>query len=592
MPSQLGGLYRQHLQLEYTCVDRIHLRGYAAILQTCGGFRTWAERLRPDEPVTQSWIDSLARRFHQNVQRFANERGIAIIQPEKKQRKHLLADKYRQNFQRSEGVYLILKSFENARLFVSQEPSHPMTSIHRNLGRRWGFVACYYFYILDRHWGPICIAICSHPPFTARVLLNAHHWVERRAAARALNVELQGNAVLATQAPDRLQSLADSLGERDIRRVADRWVYRVLPVLSYKERHDSRFQYNWSIIQLEVSHNLVFRPSFPVAELFQRHIDLNRRLFCPTSIATLFGHRKVRSRDVNVSVYQSFASQTVLRIKHHSSTLKLYDKYTRILRNECVCNDPTRFGVGKLLTNFSELRARMTATLTRFLQMQHAVLDSTLDRGQLAALAKTSELGRSRVPGIRLENERILQVLHVASRIGSDPRGFSATQLRELVASRSGQPYTASQAAYDLRKLRAKGIVAQMPKTRRYALTALGARLVPTLHKIHTLFLAPTLAAASSSTPNPTPARRRGCRPLPPPSDLRSLLATHAGNVCAIARALDKQPCVVRRWIARENIDLTAYRTPVIRPEIEAAYATVDAALTELTRAVCLSHAA
>ena len=69
-------------------------------------------------------------------------------------------------------------------------------------------------------------------------------------------------------------------------------------------------------------------------------------------------------------------------------------------------------------------------------------------------------------------------MLHVASRIGTDPRGFTATQLRELVASWTGHPYTASQAAYDLRKLRAKGIVAHMPKTRRYTLTAFGARLV------------------------------------------------------------------------------------------------------------------
>lgn len=592
MPSQLGELYRENVQLEYTCVDRIHLRGYVPILQSSGGFRTWAERLRPGEPVTQAWIDSLARRFHGNVQKFAEERGIPIVRPGKKERKHLLADEHREKFDREEGVYLIIKNFEKAHLHVSHEPVRPTTSNHRNLSRRSGFVAYYYFYVLDRHWGPISIAICSHPPFTVRVWLNGHHWVERSAARRRqLHLECEGNAFVGSDSPARLQDIAHCLCERDIRRVADRWVYRVLPVLSYQERHDSSFQYEWSMSQLEVSHNLVFRRGFPVAELFQRHIDLNRQLISPTVIATVFGNQKARGQDVSISVYQSYSSQTVFRVKHHGSTLKIYDKYERILRNECVCNDPTRFGVGKLLTNFASLRARMTTVLERFLQMQHSVLDSTLDRGQLAALAKTSELGRGRVPGIKLENERILQVLYVASRVGTDPRGFTAAELRERIGAGITPLYSASHAAYDLRKLRAKGLIEPIPKTHRYILTPLGARIIPILHKVHSLFLAPSLATATRPLPARPHQPRRGPRPKPPP-DLRQLLLRHAGNVAAVARDLHRQPCVVRRWIHRQCIDLASCRSPVIRPQVEAAYAAVDAALMHLASAVCVAEAA
>ena len=592
MASEWKALYREQLQLEYTCVDRIHLRGYASILQTCGGFRTWAERLRPEQPVTEAWIQSLARRFHHNVSKFAEQHGIALVRPAKGQRKHLLADEYRNKFDRDEGVYLILKSFEKARLFVSHEPDAPTLSHHRNLSRRWGFVAHYYFYVVDRHWGPLCIAICSHPPFTARVLLNAHHWVERRAVLARLQLNKHGNAFFSTEAPAKLQRLADNLTEREIQRVADRWTYRVLPVLSYKERHDSRFQYRWSIGQLELCHNLVFRPGYPLAELFQRHIDLNRRLLCPTSIATVFGKQKTSGRhDISVSVYQSYTSQTVLRIKHLTDILKIYDKYDQILRNECVCNDPNGFGVGRLLTNFSLLRDRITLTLQRFLQLQHAVLDSTLDRGQLSALAQTSELGRSRVPGIKLENERILIALHIAARIGSSPRGFTTAQLRDLFCSRTAQSYSISQACYDLRKLRAKGIVEPIPNSRRYVLTPLGARLTPVLHNLRSLFLTPTLALATTPSPHapgPSPHNTPGPPRTPPPADLRSLLAHHAGNVSAVARALRRQSCVVRRWIAREQLDLQSFRTPVVRPDIEAAYAAVDASLVNLARAVSL----
>lgn len=594
MSSEWRALYREHLQFEYTCVDRIHLRGHASILNTCGGFRTWAERLCPDQPVTQAWIQSLARRFHHNVGKFAEERGLPVVKPKKGQRKHLLAEEYRDQFNREEGVYLILKSFENARLFTSQEPGQPTASTHRNLARRWGFVEHYYFYLLDRHWGPLCIAICSHPPFTARVLLNGHHWVERRAAAHGLQLDKQGNGFVAIDAPARLQQLADRLTERDIQRVADRWTYRVLPVLSYKQRHDSRFQYRWSIAQLEVSHNLVFRPGYPLAELFQRHIDLNRRWLCPTSIATVFGKKSSSAaQGTTVSVYQSHCSQTVLRIKHHRDLLKLYDKYQRILRNECTCNDPTRFGVGKLLTNFSPLRSRMTDALQRFLHLQQAVLDSTLDRGQLTALAQTSELGRSRVPGIRLENERIMLVLHLLGYIGTDARGFTSPQLRQLYLEQTGRTYSPAQASYDLRKLRAKAILERLPTGQRYTLTDRGVRLAAVLGKLRFRFLSPVVASAThpvalaprKSPPGPKPE-------LTPSQRLRELLAQHAGNVSAVARAMGRQSCVIRRWIKRDNLDLQSYRTPVTRPDIEEAYRAVDDALTQLATCLQLRSAA
>ena len=408
---------------------------------------------------------------------------------------------------------------------------------------------------------------------------------------RQVQLEKQGNAFLATEVPAKLQHLADSLTERDIQRVADRWTYRVLPVLSYKERLDSRFQYRWSIGQIELCHNLVFRSGYPLAELLQRHIDLNRRLLCPNSIATVFGKQKTSGRqDISVSVYQSHDSRTVLHVKHLRDTLKIYDKYDRILRNECVCNDPKRFGVGRLLTNFSLLKDQMTATLQRFLQLQHAVLDNTLDRGQLAALAQTSELGRSRVPGIKLENERILTALHIAAHLGTDPRGFTAAQLRERICSRTAQPYSASQASYDLRKLRAKAILEPLPHTHRYVLSQLGARLTPVLYKFHTLFLTPSLALATtpSAPPAALPSKSRGPHSSRPPADLRSLLAHHAGNVSAVARDLGRQACVVRRWIAREHLELQSFRTPVVRPDIEAAYTSVLAALLDLAQAVAL----
>jgi len=593
MPLKLEALYRDHLELSYTCIDRIYLRGYVSLLQTCGGFRCWAQQLRPNEPVSQSWINSLVRRFHTNVKRFADEHMIPVLQAKLGMRKHLVADEHRAKF-KGEGVYLIIRGPEKAKVIMSHDPKKPTISNHRNLDQRLGFVTHYTFFIVDRLWGPISVVLCSHPPFNVKVFLNAHHWVERQAVAKKLATTTQTNAFLATTSREQLQQIVDRLSERDIRRVADRWVYRILPILTYKERHATRFQYDWCIAQIEYSHNLVFRESFPLGQLFQRHIDLNRRMITPHSIATVFGKRKNTrgTEKTSLAVYQQLRTRTVMKVRHFSSVIKQYDKHERILRTECVCNDPYRFGVGKRLCNFAQLRSQLAATLARFQELQEAVVETTLDRGELAALAQTSELGKGRVPGIRLDNQRLMNVLRLLGRIATDPRGFTTAQLRDDFAATFAQPYSSAQASYDLRKLRAKGILRRADTTRRYVFSPRGARLAALLFKLRDVIVGPTLAIATSIATAPQSVRR-GPKPQQLPRErVRELLGQHAGNLTAVARELNVPRISLLRWLKREAIDVEEFRKPVPSTTLEEAYEEVHRAFDHLTKVVDLRLAA
>lgn len=583
--------YEPYVNLVYVCVDRIYLRGYVPLLQRCGGFRTWAERLRPDQPVTQGWIQSLARRFHDNVKTYAQERELPLLEAQSKRRKQEIAQQYREQFDEPEGVYLILKSREKAKTYVSSEPKTPSRHKpnHRNLRRREGFVTHYYFYLLDPFWGDVCVAICSHPPFGVKVFLNGHYWVRSMAQRQGLELELDDNAFRTTEDPRALQTLCDQLHQRDIQRVADRWVYRLLPILSQEQRISSRFRYAWSNAQMELAHNLVFDPAFPLDELFHRHIDWNRRLLGPKTITTIFGGKKTRPSRDEVSLFTPFESLTVLRVKHGRAILKQYDKHGYVLRTECVSNDPRQFGVGKRLTNFQALRSKMAQTLARFLTLQRSVTHSTLGRGQLAALAQTSELGKARVPGIRLDNERLITVLHLLGQLATQPRGVRAGQLREAFVDRTALAYSAAQASYDLRKLRAKGLLLPV-ETSRYVFSDSGTQVAALLVKLHDLLLEPALAA-TDPPPKPIPpkTRRPGPAPRPVPARLVPLLRRHHGNVTRTAQELRENPSTVRRWIRRDSISLETFRHPVPSPDRETAYRELDHALDRVAKACDLS---
>jgi hypothetical protein len=68
------------------------------------------------------------------------------------------------------------------------------------------------------------------------------------------------------------------------------------------------------------------------------------------------------------------------------------------------------------------------------------------------------------------------------------------------------QDYTARQAGYDLRKLRGKGLVAKLGRTRRYHVPPLAARTIAALLALRDQVIAPILAGIRSP-------QRRGRKP-------------------------------------------------------------------------------
>src|SRR5262249_601155 len=94
----------------------------------------------------------------------------------------------------------------------------------------------------------------------------------------------------------------------------------------------------------------------------------------------------------------------------------------RILRTETCCNDTYHFGVGRRLENLPILRDKLARTNTRCLELQAELLASPIDTGQLAALAAPTLVGRRRVPGLKLHDDRVIRLLETLL----PPAGFVA----------------------------------------------------------------------------------------------------------------------------------------------------------------------
>jgi hypothetical protein len=198
-----------------------------------------------------------------------------------------------------------------------------------------------------------------------------------------------------------------------------------------------------------------------------------------------------------------------LRSYYQTSFVKQYEKGNRLLRTETCLNDTHHVAIGRHLENLPALQERLAATNQRYLEGQAELLASTVDAGQLAALAQPTIVGRRRVPGLKLHDDRVIRLLEALLHPGHFVADWTTREVhaRVLARHRLSEPdYRLVQLRYDVAKLRAKGLVERLGRSRRYRLTSLGLKLGVLLVKLRLRLLGP-LASASADPARPRPTR-------------------------------------------------------------------------------------
>jgi hypothetical protein len=157
--------------------------------------------------------------------------------------------------------------------------------------------------------------------------------------------------------------------------------------------------------------------------------------------------------------------------------------------------------------NLPALRDKMAAVIYNYLDVQHDILETFVDRGQLRNLAEpTLTATGKRIPGLKLDNPRQLALMHALVRFAQIPaaRTFSTAEIHPHTVAALGaatQPYSLAALRYDLSKLRAKGRVQKLPRSRRYHLPAAGYSVCLIFLKLFERVYAPLSAARLDPVP-------------------------------------------------------------------------------------------
>jgi len=469
--NQFVETYRNLLDGVYLCFDRIVINGYFRLLSGPGGMVTWFRRLEPEKPLNKNHLLRFAYRGARRLYAFAEANKIAILENVADERKHELAQTYLKKFEKAEGIFLIMKVREMTTIYESRTPKTKPDTAHPHLEKKVRYVNYYYFHIKDKNWGHVTIGISPHPPFAAKIILNAHDWLTRQADRRGLDYEKHQNCLTAFFDEQAIQKLAETLNEGHLREVCRRWAPRVMMSLTTEEIRASGLERQFFFCQTECCLNLLFHQPRHLNWVYQNLIDQTRQRLRPGTINTIFGkdRRGVKFKSMRVRIENPEYDLTVVNVWLGKNRIKIYDKGERVLRVEVTINRPKELGLLKSLAAFPQYRRQMEQMIKRFMEAWQAADQCHLSGEVLEELQAPVLNDHMRLPGISLTHRRLMTVLEVTTERAKQPNGFRLAELYPQVVERlHDQAFTKSQLGYDLRKLKAKEIIEKVPASHRY----------------------------------------------------------------------------------------------------------------------------
>ena len=508
----LGLAYADLVVGQYDCVDRIILNAYFPFACSAGGFRLWWRSLEgSDDTLDNAHLMRLAGRFSRCVRGWAKKENIPIIDCAAGERKHNLAEEHLPTDPKRTGIFLIL---------VNRAPA-PIWDVHRfgkggiDLRRKQAYVNHYTFHIWDADWGHVAIRVCGHPPFSAMIMLNGHEYVASKATEQEIRFGKEDNCFTELADAPGLQLVADTLRSQDaierLMQVGERWLYRCLCfALHSDDQKRTGFRYAVSLFQMEYSRNFLFERGRDLERMFQGLIDRTRSTLDIKTVKTILGakqrpQKKSKTR-WEITVETPEYGLTIFKIHAGILTLKMYTKGERVLRCEVIVHNVRKLKTGNGVARWVTVVTHLNEVLDRFLEVVQCADSATFDDSTYESLPEPTAMGAARVAGINLASARMAAVMESVIALSTQPGGFTSGDLAVKMQERlrvSAEDYQPRQAAYDLKKLRGKKLVAKMGKSRLYEAPAEGLRTLVALGMLREKVLKPVLRNRNLQGPPP-----------------------------------------------------------------------------------------
>jgi hypothetical protein len=497
--------HRDRIQGALSCWDRVISQGTLPGFCYAEGMTSYlyAHNIRIfDYP---KFAEPLRDRIRANAEAVAQKEGLAIevirrIDGFRKEDRIQSILKVRGS---RPGLVHIFSAMESC---ASYKPWHDKTTHKTFLKNDSGKCLHYYFYFIDPALGLCYLRVPTWCPFRLQFYFNGHNWLAAKLAKAGVVFELTDNAFTRLDDFAAAQKLADDFSVQNLHRVLDRYAQLYCPAIQ-----DLRATYHWSVMQVEYATDLLFRSREDLRFLYDALSRTAIHAVKAAQVATFLG-RKLHGRYEGEVGNQFHTRIEGTCIKHRMgpASVKLYDKFGRILRIETTTNDLSffqhhrtvehrdgtrRFQLAPLKKSIyslqPDLKNLLAAANNRYLDFLADVDDPTVAIKSLAKIADPVATHRRSYPGynfFRANDQLLFQTLLRGEHCIS---GFRNKHLSVRLNK------TTAQISHALKRLRLHGLIKRVGRSYKYYLTDLGRRVILMGLKIKDLYVIPQLIPAA-----------------------------------------------------------------------------------------------
>jgi hypothetical protein len=446
------------------------------------------------------FAEPLKELLRTNAERVAKESGIEIEFVSKSHiRKEDLVKKVLEKKGTHTGLVHVISAMEAC---GSYKPWHDKASGKTFLKGSQSKCLHYYFYFIDKYLGYGYIRVPTWCPFKLQVYINGHNILANELDKKGIKYTMIDNAFDFIEDFGKAQDICDNIDIKKIHKRLDELAITYCPV--YKSFNQD---YHWSAMQVEYATDIVFKEQGYLQSIYSELVATAIHTVNPDNIATFLGHKvdpKYKGEmgnNYNIRIQGS-------RIKHTmgKSSIKMYDKFSKILRIETTTNDVSFFKhyrevehrdgsksmqfapLKKNIYSITLLAMLFKASNKRYLEFISAFDNKEAGRKRLNNITKSKHDNNRNYKGFNLFCDTDLSLLITVLRGEYNISGFRNKDVRKRLPM-----FNAGKISRLIKRMKVFGLIKKAGKTYKYYLTKLGKELVITAEKLKETILIPAL---------------------------------------------------------------------------------------------------
>ena len=495
--------YAANLHGVLSCYDRIIITGTLPGACYAGGMTSflYAKGIRIfDYP---RFAEPLRERIRQRAQEVCAAAGVEIEHVSKSHiRKEDLVARVLRARGNAPGLVHVISAMEGC---PSYKPWHDKTSGKTFLRPEQAKCLHYYFYFIDEDFGLCYLRVPTWAPFGLQFYCNGHSALARSLQREGIDFVQEDNAFLRITELQRAQALADSFNPEQLHRRLKRYAHWLCPVADVFAQDD----WHWSIRQAEYSTDLMFRSREILVPLYD---TLSRQAVLAADAPRVAGFL---GKKITPTLAQEIGSRLSTRIegrciKHYmgAAGVKVYDKFSRVLRVETTVNDVSFFKhhrkvehkgspvtrelapLKKSIYSLIDLREILAGCNQRYLAFLSSLDDTSAGERDLQRLSQPRVGHDPSVKGLNFFSAVDQSLLRTMQRGEFNIHGWRrADLLKHLQISPSAM-------SRQLKRLRMLGLIKSVTHTYRYYLTRMGRAAIAAACSLTRFCIVPAMAAS------------------------------------------------------------------------------------------------